>query len=246
MFTNSLAIGLVWHKRYTPKVHEFSYKLNSWLIDIDNYQLLENISIWVSNNSFNLYSLDESNYLRDNKGNLSQKVRNKFIELGASLNGSEQIFLLGQLKNCGVYFSPLNLFLCFVENNCRYILAEVSNTPWNQRHYYLIDMESKEYVVAKNFHVSPFFGLNQNYHWQFEISATKIYFQIDSLQDDKKVFSAGYQLNLIPFSNKKMNNRIILKQPFSVFKIILAIYYEAFKIFIKRIPFVPYQKSRCN
>ncbi len=246
MFTNSIALGTVWHKRFTPKTHEFSYKLNSWLIDIDNCSTLGKFSSWVSNKSLNLYSFDESNYLRDYQGNLAQKVRERLIELGGTLKGSEKIFLLGQLKNCGVYFSPLNLFLCFIDNECRYVLAEVSNTPWNQRHYYLINMQEEKYVISKNFHVSPFWSINQDYHWQFKITKDNLYFQIDNYQDKQKVFSAGYQLSFIPFSDKKSNNYMILKQPFGVFKIVSAIYFEAVKLFLKRVPFIPYQKTRSS
>jgi DUF1365 family protein len=158
-------------------------------------------------NQFNFYSFDESKYLRGEEGNLAQKVRNKFMQLSAKLDGSEQIFLLGQLKNCGIYFSPINLFLCFMNDKCRYILAEVSNTPWNERHYYLVDMNSKEYKTAKNFHVSPFFDLNQIYDWHFEISNDKIYFQINTFENSQKVFSAGYKVKLIPFLDKKSNNK---------------------------------------
>jgi DUF1365 family protein len=244
LLTNSRAFGTVWHKRYTPKIHKFDYTLDSWLIDIDNPKALDNISHWVSYGGFNLYSFDPSKYLRSYSGSLSQKVRKKFVELGSKLDGSEQIFLLGQLKNCGLYFSPINLFMCFMNNKCCYIMAEVSNTPWNERHYYLIDMADKEYVVAKNFHVSPFWNINQDYHWKFDISEQQMYFQIDNYQDDKKVFSAGYSLNFMPFSDVEHNNQIILKQPFSVFKIIGAIYYEALKIFLKGISFVSYQKAR--
>lgn len=246
MLTNSLAIGKVWHKRYTPKIHEFSYDLNCWLIDIDSYEQLDSISTLVSIDSLNLYTFDERKYIRDSSGKLPQKARQKFGELGAHLDGSEKIFLLGQLSNLGLYFSPLNLYLCYYNAQCRYILAEVSNTPWNERHYYLIDMDNQQYVVAKNFHVSPFWDINHNYHWQFDITPDKMYFQIDNYRDEQKVFSAGYKLEFKHFATHKSISKYLVKQPVSGWKIVSAIYYEALKIFLKKIPFVPYQKSRSN
>ncbi len=244
MLTNSFAIGKVWHKRYTPKVHEFSYKLNSWLVDIDNFESLDRISLLVSSKRFNLYSFDPSNYLRDYPGNIATKIRLKFANFGIAINGEEKIFMLGQLKNCGLYFSPLNLYFYFLNNDCQYVLAEVSNTPWNERHYYLINNKEKKYIVAKNFHVSPFWQIEQDYHWHFEIFKESISFRIDNYQNNEKVFSAGYKVSLVPFADRKFNNKIILRQPFTVLKILMAIYFEAFKIFLKGIPYISYQKQR--
>lgn len=246
MLTNSLAIGKVWHKRYTPKIHEFQYNLNSWLIDIDNYQNICQVNRFIGIDKFNVYTFDEQKYLRNHQGNLSQKVRQKFIELGASVHDHDNIFLLGQLKNLGLYFSPLNLFLCFQDNICTYVLAEVSNTPWNERHYYLIDIANKKLINTKNFHVSPFWSIDQEYHWSFNIKEDNLFFQIDNYQNHKKVFSAAYSVNFVPLDKKTEVNQNLLRQPFSVWKIVFAIYFEAFKIFIKRIPFVPYQKRKDN
>ena len=241
LFSTSLAIGEVWHKRYTPTIHEFKYKLNSFLIELNDPQSLKHLSKFTSFTKFNLYYLNENDYLRDYNGSIKSKVINKLVELGAILNGQEKLFMLGQLSNIGVYFSPLNLYICMINNECRYVLAEVSNTPWNQRHYYLIDMKNKPYIVKKEFHVSPFFNLNQNYHWTFNFTSNEIYFQIDSYQDKQKVFSAGYAVSLITLGNRNQVNRKLIKSPFNIFKILLAIYYNALKLFLKKVPFVPYR-----
>lgn len=243
MFKNALAKGRVWHKRYTPVEHEFEYKLNSFLVDVDNPQQLSNSSKLISVNKFNIYYFNDANYLRGEIGELKYKVRKKLINLGARLNGTEKIFLLGQLSNLGIYFSPLNLYLCVMSDECRYVLAEVSNTPWNERHYYLIDMQNKPYVIKKDFHVSPFWGLNQDYHWTFKFSHDNLYFQIDNYQGDKKVFSAGYKAKLIPSDNTTELQQQIISSLWNSLKIITTIYYHAFKLLIKKVPFVPYPQS---
>lgn len=246
MFKTSLAIGKVWHKRYTPTIHEFQYKLNSFLIDIDDVNSLDRLSNLISINKFNLYYFDHENYLRSNYGHIKSKVRSKLIELGAKLEGQEKIFLLGQLANLGIYFSPLNLYICMVNDNCHYVLAEVSNTPWNERHYYLINMLNEPYIVKKNFHVSPFWGINQDYHWTFKFADNSIYFQIDNYQDDKKVFSAGYSANFITSNNKTQLQQELIKNPCNIFKILTAIYYHALKLFIKKVPFVAHPHNNIN
>lgn len=243
MFEHSFSDGVVWHKRHSPKVHQFSYKLNSWLINLQKLDQLDNNSRLINRSRAAIYRFQDRHYLRDSNGDLLQRIRSKFIDLGGGLNGEESFYLLGQLSNLGVYFSPLNLYFCYAGEVCTNILAEVSNTPWNERHYYLLDPNQPQIISKKNFHVSPFFGLNQEYHWQFDLTKQKISFKIDSYQEQKLVFSAGYNGNLIPVTSSGIKFRLI-KSPFMVYKIIFGIYFEALRIWLKKIRFVPHPKYR--
>ena len=238
---HSLCIGSVWHKRYSPKVHEFSYKLNSWLINLQELDTLNTSSRLINIAKKALYRFKPQNYLRDFSGELNTKIRNQFINLGAELKGNESFYLLGQLSNLGVYFSPLNLYFCYEGNICNYIMAEVSNTPWNERHYYLLDTSKPEIITNKNFHVSPFFGLDQDYKWNFDLSQEQIKFTIDTYQDGAKVFSAGYGGVFNLLSDKSISSKI-LSSPVTGFKIVCGIYFEALRIWLKKIPYVPYRK----
>lgn len=152
MFEHSLSEGVVWHKRYSPKVHQFSYKLNSWLIDLQDLEALNNHSRLVSASKMAIYRFQDKHYLRDSSGDLLERIKSKFTGLGVVLDGSERFYLLGQMSNLGIYFSPLNLYFCYVDEQCSYILAEVSNTPWNERHYYLLDPKNPQIISKKNFH----------------------------------------------------------------------------------------------
>jgi DUF1365 family protein len=241
VYKHSLCIGTVWHKRYYPKVHEFNYKLNSWLINLQELDKLNTNSRVVNFAKKALYRFKPQNYLRDFAGDLNTKIRNQFTNLGVNLKGCEDFYLLGQLSNLGIYFSPLNLYFCYNGEACNYIMAEVSNTPWNERHYYLLDTTHPEIITDKNFHVSPFFGLNQKYKWQFDFSSEQVKFTIDTYQDGVKVFSAGYSacLNLLSFP--QINSKI-LAAPVTGCKILLGIYFEALLIWLKKIPYVPYRK----
>lgn len=96
MFNTSLAIGEVWHKRYTTTIHEFKYKLNSFLIELDDLQSLNHLSKFTSFTKFNLYYLNENDYLRDYNGSIKSKVINKLVELGAILD------FLHNLKSCTI------------------------------------------------------------------------------------------------------------------------------------------------
>ncbi len=241
MYKHSLCIGSVWHKRYTPKVHEFSYKLNSWLINLQELDTLNTSSRLFNMAKKAIYRFKPQNYLRDFSGELNTKIKEQFINLGVDLKGDEEFYLLGQLSNFGVYFSPLNLYFCYEGSACNFIMAEVSNTPWNERHYYLLDISKPKIITNKNFHVSPFFGLNQDYNWHFDLQQEQIKFTIDTYQDGLKVFSAGYSGGLNLLSDVSISSKI-LSAPVTGVKIVCGIYFEALKIWLKKIPYVPYNK----
>jgi len=244
LLANSICKGEVWHKRYAPKEHQFKYKLNMWLIDIDKPEFFNTNSLLVNIKTPALYKFKPNNYIRDHGDyHLTNKVKEQITLLGGELDGREKIFLLGQLSNLGLYFSPLNLYLVFLNDECTYVLAEVSNTPWNERHYYLLDKSQKELTTPKEFHVSPFFKLNLQYKWQFRFAHEKLQFRVDSYESDKIVFSASYNCNLIGFNNIGFT-RSILKSPLNIYKIIFCIYFEALRLWLKRVPFVSYPKDK--
>ncbi len=244
MWNNSLCQGVVWHKRYTPKIHQFSYKLNMWLIALNQAEFHSDSRV-VSCVKWAIYRFNSKNYLRHNTSNISlvNKVYQQVTELGGVLNGDEQVFLLGQMSNLGIYFSPLNLYLVVKDEECRYILAEVSNTPWNERYYYLLDRSQTKIISEKKFHVSPFFNLDQEYHWSFKLDENKLHFSIDTFDNNEKVFSAGYHCNLIEFKSTGFMASV-LKSPLNVYKIITGIYFEALRIFLKKIPFVAHPRVK--
>lgn len=241
MYNNSYIAGKVWHKRFGPKVHEFNYNLNSWLIDLQNVEELNSSSLLINSSKHALYKFKPENYLRDSHHQpLVAKIKHKLLELNAILSGNENFYLVGQLSNLGAYFSPLNLYLCYENNECSYILAEVSNTPWNERHYYLLNPRETKIINHKSFHVSPFFGLEQEYHWEFKLSQENIKFRIDTHENSKLIFSAAYSGNLKPLKSAQTK---IIRSPFNIYKILLGIYFEALRIWLKKIPFIHHPRN---
>ncbi len=77
------------------------------------------------------------------RGNLKQALFDKLFELtGEKLSGRTVAVI--HLRYLGLYFSPVNFYYIYdEENEWRYVIAEVSNTPWNERHYYAIPVEKR-------------------------------------------------------------------------------------------------------
>ncbi len=243
MINHRLCAGIVWHKRYVPKQHEFSYKLNSWLIDLQDLESLTSKSRLVNKNKWAIYRFRDKDYLRDLEGNsLLDKLKREFCAKKVTLSGDEKFFLLGQISNVGIYFSPLNLYICYKDDNWTHILAEVSNTPWNERHYYLLDRQKSQIINKKEFHVSPFFTMDQEYNWHIILNKNHISFRIDTYEKNNLVFSANYT-SVSHVLSSPQARKIILFAPLAQCKILVGIYFEALCIWLKKIPYVPYPKS---
>lgn len=58
--------------------------------------------------------------------------------------------LLCQLRYLGCYFNPVNFYYLYNEDDklC-WLLAEVRNTPWNERHTYAVNPEGTNHKVLQ-------------------------------------------------------------------------------------------------
>lgn len=104
---------------------------------------------------------------------LAEKVKNKLFALTQEMV-TGQVLALVNVRTLGYYFSPVNFYIGFdADHNPSHLLAEVSNTPWNETHYYgfLLTGKHTQYSHAKAFKVSPFNAVNERYDWL--VSVTK-------------------------------------------------------------------------
>jgi DUF1365 family protein len=195
----------------------------------------------------------EKDYLRGEPFPLSVRIKNKVSKLNGHKDIS-RILMLVQVRCFGIYFSPANFYFCYdKDNNCTQMLAEVSNTPWNERHYYLVDLlkDKSQQITNKAFQVSPFMDLNMRYAWQIKPpidDESKLLVKIENQRFDEKsassqrLFDASLILKKQPF-NKRNLIKIWLQLPVMTLKVVLGIYWQALKLFMKKIPFIGYQKA---
>ena len=89
-----------------------------------------------------------------------------------------RIFALTQPRSAGFSFNPVNFYFCFGDGVCQAILSDVRNTPWNEKHCYVLDAQGQrgEYAFEprKSLHVSPFLPMQGNYRWRIRLSPERI------------------------------------------------------------------------
>lgn len=244
MLSSSLQQGVVYHRRYQPTQHVFHYSTTQWWIALDELTQLNDCSRLLSTRGFAPLWFRRADYLRGSNGDLATCVRQKLTDLtGQVISG--KVYFLGNLRTWGLYFSPINCY--FVEDQSgqySHMLAEVSNTPWNERHYYAIalaDAKSTSTTHAehpKAFHVSPFNPLAMTYQWRIEpplntVDARSL-IQLDAVRKNKH-FRASLALRRVEMNPRAIRS-VFLRYPINTVTTVVAIYWQALKLWLKRTP----------
>ncbi|WP_261815500.1 DUF1365 domain-containing protein [Vibrio gallicus] len=237
--SSQIMCGDVRHRRFSPVKHQLNYALFMPCIDVDELESLKQ-QVWgFGDRWYHWARFKRSDYLGE--GCLKKAVQGKVYELtGKQFNG--RVEAVCHLRYLGFYFSPVNFYYVYDEQGVwRYLLAEVSNTPWNQRHYYALDADAGEnrtnWRHQKAFHVSPFNPIDQVYQWRLARGERTLLVHLECHKQIKE-FDATMALKGIEFNSKNML-RMLISTPIMTVKVIVGIYWHALKLFLKRAPFYP-------
>jgi len=199
-------------------------------------------------------------------GNFSQSidaaVRKKVgVALDFKLDGP--IRLLTNLRYFGYTTNPISCYYCFDSQgeHLTALMLEVTNTPWGERYQYVLDMrqwtENDLITFEKQMHVSPFMPMNRSYQWKGMLPSEVLRYSLTSIeypasvsaeastpeaQEALRHFDSGVVFKRLPVSASSLN-QTLLAQPLMTFKVIAAIYWQAFRLWIKKIRFLPHPKK---
>ena len=237
--TSSIYNGTVIHKRFKPKVHFFKYKVFSLLIDLSDLNVLNKNIDFFSYNNFNLISFFDKDHGERDGSSLVEWVK-KNLEENNINSESIRIKLLCYPRILGYVFNPLSVFFVYdKQENLISILYEVKNT-FGEQHTYIFKVQNDnllQHNCSKKFHVSPFIEMNCNYFFRLLKPSEKISVIIDQYQDNEKILYASQDGNRVNFTSIELI-KSYLKHPLMTLKIILAIHFEAFKLWAKGIKFI--------
>ena len=232
--------GNVVHKRFKPKVHYFKYKVFSLLIDLSEIESMEkNLKIF-SFNKFNIISFYNKDHGARDGSSIKDWVINNLKKNNIDTN-NVKIKLLCYPRIFGYVFNPLSVFYIYDKNlNLISILYEVKNT-FGEQHTYIFKTGIRhnllQHMCKKKFHVSPFIEMNCIYFFRLLKPGNKISVIIDQNDEDGKILYASQDGIKSDLTNVNLI-KSYLKHPLMTFKIILAIHFEAFRIWTKGIKFI--------
>ena len=237
--TSSIYNGTVIHKRFKPKIHFFKYQVFSLLIDLSELKILDQKISFFSYNSFNLISFFDKDHGDRDGSSLIEWVK-KNLKENKIISENIKIKLLCYPRIFGYVFNPLSVFYVYNKNEeLISILYEVKNT-FGEQHTYIFKVENNnllQHNCKKKFHVSPFIEMDCNYFFRILKPTEKISVIIDQYQSNEKILYASQDGIRRDFTSSELI-RSYLKHPLMTFKIIIAIHFEAFKLWSKGIRYI--------
>jgi DUF1365 family protein len=103
------------------------------------------------------------------------------------------------------------------------------------------DNSLHRYHEDKRFHVSPFMPMDIKYDWRFTTPGNSLSVHMENHRHSEKVFDATLKLEKREITSKNLAMALI-QFPMITMKIVIAIYYQALLLWLKKIPFVNHPK----
>ncbi len=247
MITEGIYSGKVWHQRLIPFQHRFSYRMLMVAVDLDNLSETFRSKFFLTHNRAGIFCLRD----RDHFPNSTESLRDNIIAMLPKriLEAPYRIMLITQLAHFGFSFNPISFIVITSADSDKIlgIILEVHNTPWGERHYYeLFDLQSKNGALCTQFnkilHVSPFLSMDFTYAFSLSQSYKGVVFKMENWQGDTEHFKAGIQLENHPLEPRQIALQFLMN-PFSPYKTVAAIYWQALRLWIKGAKFCPHPKS---
>jgi len=235
--------GWVRHRRYAPRAYAFRYRICMLHLDLDELDhVFAGRWLW-SIGRPNIAQFRRSDYLGDPQMPLADAVRERVRqETGRTPAGP--IRLLTHLRYFGHCFNPVSFYYCYepdgVTLDC--IVAEITNTPWQERHAYVLPAGSAArhgrafaWAFRKAFHVSPFLPMDRDYAWRFTTPRASLHAHMDVMRDGRVEVDATLVLERREMSAANLA-RVLLRFPAMTVRVVAAIHWQALRLWLRRTP----------
>ncbi len=224
-----LYVGTVSHRRARPE-REFHHPLAMVYVDLDELPDLLGgrfLRRWPG-----LLRFCRSDYHGDPRRGLGDAVRDT-VERETGLRPGGPVRLLTNLRSLGHCFNPVSFYYCFGDpgadsgERLLAVLAEVTNTPWGERHAYVLQAGAGRF--DKRLHVSPFMPMRQIYSCHAAPPAEHLSVSIESYEADQWEFRAALLMRRVELTPATVR-RITARYPFATLRTVALIYGHALSL----------------
>jgi uncharacterized protein len=243
MTASALYQGTVRHRRTAVRHREFRYRIHMAYVDLDELPGL--LGGRLASPRPGLVRFRRSDYFGDPRKDLAAAVRDRV----ASLTGSKPegpVRLLTNLRAFGHCFNPVSFYYCFDPEGERVeaVLADVTNTPWGERHAYaLARVEDNGRVLSgrseKLLHVSPFMGMDHVYEWRVGVPGERLSMHIESHRAGERAFDATLNLERRELTRRSLASATA-RHPMNTLHVLARIYGQALRLKLRGVPVYPH------
>lgn len=237
MIEEALYDGVVVHTRHRPVRHAFTRRLAMPLVRLGDEEHLRHLRPLMSNRPAPLW-WRRGDHFPDAPGPLESVVRDS-VQAASGHRPEGSIHLLAQPRTWGWCFNPISIFYCCdTAGKVRAVVLEVTNTPWHERHAYVLDARDglgQDFGLAKMLHVSPFMSMSARYRVRLGEPGEHLRVGISVTDEDGLVFSAGMSLRRRPLTRAELG-RSLREHPLLSHRVSTSIYREAFELWRRGAP----------
>ncbi len=202
------------------------------LIDLDEIDTLCQMHpLWSSRHAAPV-RFRRADYLGPATVPLVEAVRD-VVETDTGWRPTGPISVLTNLRTWGWLFNPISCYFCFDGDGTQVLamVAEVTNTPWHERHCYVVGAPGVHELV-KELHVSPFLGMDQRYRLEYSDPGVTLGVQFKVFGPDGPSLFAGIELERRPVTRRALR-QLVWTPGRGAPSVSLGIYRQAFALWCK-------------